>query len=98
MKVPGTIINPYRAHSEPSIHIVGTGDVTLYIGNQVVLLTGIEAGITIDTEILSAYTDSNPMNHKMQGDFPVLLPGTNEISWVGSVSELSVVPRWRDTL
>ena len=35
------------------------------------------------------------LNEKMEGDFPVLKPGDNLISWSGDVSRLVIVPNWR---
>lgn len=35
------------------------------------------------------------MNSAMSGDFPVLLPGTNAISWTGSVTKIEIRPNWR---
>ena len=35
------------------------------------------------------------MNERMAGDFPVLVPGLNGISWTGSVTSVVVKPRWR---
>lgn len=35
------------------------------------------------------------MNSAMSGDFPVLLPGANAISWVGEVSKTKTRPDWK---
>ena len=43
------------------------------------------------------YVDSGTtgMNNAMSGDFPILLPGANAISWAGNVSRVVVEPHWR---
>lgn len=35
------------------------------------------------------------MNSAMSGDFPVLLPGRNAVSWTGSVTKIEIRPNWR---
>lgn len=35
------------------------------------------------------------MNSAMSGDFPVLLPGANAISWAGGVSKAKIRPDWK---
>lgn len=35
------------------------------------------------------------MNSAMSGDFPVLLPGQNAISWTGNVTKVEIQPNWR---
>ena len=50
----------------------------------------------IDKEHVSHTPDSSPMeNALMTGDFPVLKPGMNAISWSGAVTKVVVRPNWR---
>ena len=35
------------------------------------------------------------MNSAMSGEFPVLLPGANAVSWTGNVSKVVIEPHWR---
>ena len=32
----------------------------------------------------------------MEGEFPKLVPGINNISWTGTVTEIEIIPRWRE--
>ena len=58
-------------------------------------LEGIENGIVLNSVIQEAYQGETLLNEKMEGDFPVLKPGNNLISWSGDVSRLVIVPNWR---
>ena len=99
---PYTITNPGTYKSAPKIKITGTGDVTLTIGTQIVLITGVEGGVIIDSELGDCFnlTESALLNDKvslLDEDFPTLAPGDNIISWTGTgVTKVTITPRWRD--
>ena len=42
-----------------------------------------------------AYQGTTLMNDHMNGEFPVLKPGANAISWTGAVTKVVVRPNWR---
>ena len=42
-----------------------------------------------------AYQGTTLMNDHMNGEFPVLKPGANAISWIGAVTKVVVRPNWR---
>lgn len=90
------ISNPGSVYAEPVVTINGSGDITLMIGMSITELSGITSGITLDTPLMEAYSGSTPMNSCMSGDFPVLHPGTNAISWTGNVTSVTIVPNWRN--
>lgn len=89
------VVNPGNVYSEPVMNVIGTGDVTLMVGSTLIDLTGLGAGIIIDSVIQEAYADNNLRNDHMSGDFPVLKPGANAISWNGDVSKIVISPNWR---
>lgn len=99
---PDTVTNPGTYKSAPKIKIAGTGDVTLTIGTQIVLITGMEGGVIIDSELGDCFnlTESALLNDKvslLDDDFPTLAPGANIISWTGTgVTGITITPRWRD--
>ena len=99
---PDTVTNPGTYKSAPKIKIEGSGDVTLTIGTQIVLVTGMDGGIIIDCELGDCFnlTESALLNDKvslLDEDFPTLAPGANIISWTGDgVTKITVTPRWRD--
>lgn len=92
----GTFItNPGNVFSEPVITVTGYGEVTLIVGMTIVELE-LSGSITIDTPLMEAYTGTTSANSAMSGDFPTLLPGTNAVSWSGSVTSVVIEPHWRN--
>lgn len=89
------ISNPGSVYAEPVVTINGSGDITLMIGMSITELSSITSGITLDTPLMEAYSGSTSMNSCMSGDFPVLQPGTNAISWTGNVTSVVIQPNWR---
>lgn len=91
------IYNNYMC-SNPYIKVIGNGDTTISINNQELVLKGVEDEIEIDSEIMNAYKTANGevilQNHKMYSEFPILEEGKNNISWIGDVERLEIVPRW----
>ena len=90
-----TITNPGSVYSEPLITLTGSGDITLMVGTTIVELTDITTGIVLDCSLKEAYLGTTLMNDHMSGDFPVLKPGLNAISWSGNVTSVVISPRWR---
>ena len=92
----GTIVtNPGSVYSEPKITLTGSGNITLMVGTTIVELTDITGSIVIDSALQEAYIGNTLMNDHMSGDFPVLKPGQNAISWSGNVTRVVVRPNWR---
>ena len=42
-----------------------------------------------------AYSGTTGMNSVLSGEFPILKPGMNAISWSGEVTKVEVKPNWR---
>ena len=89
------ITNPGNVYAEPVITIYGSGDIALIVGGTIVELTDVSGSITVDTEIKEAYKGIALLNDHMSGDFPVLKPGSNAVSWTGTVTKVVVRPNWR---
>ena len=51
--------------------------------------------IVIDSVLQEAYQGTTLMNDHMNGEFPVLKPGANAISWTGAVTKIVIQPNWR---
>lgn len=96
MTVSGKFItNPGSIFSEPIITVYGTGDVTLMVGTTALTLSELEGSITIDTPLKEAYAGVTSLNGKMSGEFPILYPGANAVSWTGVVTKVVIQPNWR---
>lgn len=91
----GTVTNPGSVYSEPLITVNGSGDITLMVGTTIVELTEITSSIVLDCALKEAYKNTTLMNDHMSGDFPVLKPGLNAISWSGNVTSIVIKPNWR---
>ena len=75
--------------------MTGSGDITLMVGTTIVELTDVSQNIVINSVLKEAYKGNTLMNDHMSGDFPVLKPGLNAISWSGDVTTVIVKPNWR---
>ena len=85
----GTIItNPGSVYSEPILMVTGSGNITLMVGTTIVELENISGSIVIDSMLQEAYRGTTLMNNHMNGEFPVLKPGANAISWSGAVTRV----------
>jgi len=89
------ILNPGAA-SKPVIKIYGAGNIDLTINSAVIHITSVVDYVTIDGELMDCYKDTVLKNNNMNGEFPVLVSGSNTISWTGIVTKVEVVPnrRW----
>lgn len=89
------ITNPGSVYSEPILTVYGSGDITLMVGTTIVELEGISGSIVLDCALKEAYLGSTLMNDHMNGEFPVLKPGANAVTWNGTVTRVVVRPNWR---
>lgn len=76
--------------AEPIIKVYGNGNITLTINSKNVILTGVNNYITIDSKLKDCYKDTALTNSQMSGEFPLIKPGINNISWIGTVSKIEV--------
>ena len=90
-----TVTNPGSVYSEPLITVYGSGNITLMVGTTIVELTNVSSSIVLDCALKEAYKGTTLMNDHMSGDFPVLKPGLNAVSWSGNVTRIVIKPNWR---
>ncbi len=89
------LLNPTGIQAKPLITVTGSGAITLLVGTKIIQLTGIEDGITLDSELQEAYYGNELKNTQMTGEFPLFGAGNTAISWTGgNVTAVSVTPRW----
>ena len=90
-----TITNPGSVYSEPLITVYGSGNITLMVGTTIVELTDVSSSIVLDCALKEADKGTTLMNDHMSGDFTVLKPGLNAVSWSGNVTRIVIKPKWR---
>ena len=90
MFTPGQLMNNGTVESEPYMKVYGTGDGSLTINSKVIYLKNINQFIEIDSEEQEAFKDSSSKNGDMEGTYPVLDPGINNISWSGGITKIEV--------
>jgi len=92
----GTVItNPGSVYSEPILTVTGSGNITLMVGLTIVELEDISGSIILDCALKEAYLGSTLMNDHMNGEFPVLKPEANAVSWSGAMTRVVIQPNWR---
>lgn len=93
----GTVANPGTLPSRPRILVNATGDVTLMIGQYITDLEGLTEPILLDSEIGMATNAAGTLNASalVSGDWPMLVPGNNAVSWAGTVTSITITPGWR---
>ncbi|MDU2265263.1 distal tail protein Dit [Clostridium celatum] len=96
MTAEGSVTNPGSISSEPIIKIFGSGDINLTINSEVIKLKEVTNHIILDSVQQNCYNEAiDNLNNKMTGEFPKFEIGENNISWIGSVSKMEVIPNWR---
>ncbi len=95
-QMPKTVRNPENFASKPYIKITGSGIISLKINGKAFSFSDVDGYIEVDSETMNAYKGASPQNSKMiSEDFPELLPGDNAIDYLGTVSSVEIIPRWR---
>lgn len=91
----GTVNNPTQYEAKPLITITGlTSSGRLTVGSYTLTATSSYSGtISIDCDTMNIYSGSTNLNSRMSGDFPVLKPGNNTVTFSG-ISTVKITPRW----
>lgn len=95
-----TLMNMGNTVARPTIQLLGSGVIDIYInGNQVLALSlGESEYITIDAAAMNAYFGDVLLNRLVTGDYEnvILQPGTNALTWDGEVQNMEVtkISRW----
>lgn len=91
----GSITNPTKYASKPLLRVYGTG--TLGIGSQSITISQAATYTDIDCEMMDCYKGSVSKNQyvSLSGyNFPVLNPGSNNISLGTGITKVEITPRW----
>ena len=89
------VTNPGAVISEPKLAVTLSGDAQIIVSAAYFELIGLTGVVTVDTVLKEIYQGSTSCNSHMAGEFPVLLPGQNIISWTGGVTKIVITPNWR---
>ena len=88
------INNPTRFSSKPLIHIEGSGPVSISLGGKTMSAT-VADYINIDCDKMNAYRlPSENKNSVISGTFPTIEPGINTVGTTGTVTKVTIVPRY----
>ena len=90
-----TVNNPGDVDAKPRIEITGSGDITLQMGGNALVLYGVASGMIVDSDTEWVLKNGVPQKGIYTGKFPVLKPGDNTVAFTGNVSKLTITPRWR---
>lgn len=93
LRATGSVDNPGSYRSLPYLRIYGSG--TLTINGKSLVLRDVTDYIELDCELWNAYKGREDMNQHMTGEFPILVPGRNTVSWSGGISRVTGEGRWR---
>lgn len=88
--------NNTRFDAEPLIYIETstTEEIQLTIGSRTIKVI-VDDYIYIDCERMNAYRlPIENMNSAIEGDFPIIEPGMNSVSISGTVTKVTVIPRY----
>ena len=92
------VFNEGLESSKPVMVLRGSGMVSISV-NGVLTFTYTypdgENEVVIDSEKEDAYLGNVLKNRNMNGEFPVLMSGTNKIEWSGDVESIEILPRSR---
>ena len=95
LTAPGTVVNIGHVPSRPLIKIQGSGNVVLAVGAYSLSITGISTSILIDSDLGMATNGTVNESYKVSGEWPLLVVGNNAVGWTGTVSKVTITPRWR---
>lgn len=93
---PYNVENPTLFDARPLFTVTNPAedDVIMVNGQAITFVDGYTGTVFIDCETMNAYSGAANLNSIIQAtDFPVLVPGTNIITWTGA-GECKMTPRW----
>lgn len=95
---PFEVFNEGLETSKPIMVLRGSGSVGISVNGVHIFdytFPDGETEVVIDSEKEDAYLGDVLKNRNMNGEFPILLAGTNKIEWSGYVESIEILPRSR---
>lgn len=81
-------------NGECNIKIYGSGNIQLTINDDTVQINNVNEYVELDSKLLLCLNkDKTSKSRDMIGHFPILTRGSNEVSWIGDVSKVEILPR-----
>jgi len=96
IKNGSVIVNTQALEAKPMIRIVGSGNITLQIGDQRVILENLPEGCIIDSEtqtITNLAQTTTLFSHMRSYPFPKLISGNNKLTWNANHMQVFIAPR-----
>lgn len=94
---PASLSNPTTRDARPLITIKGTGNITLQIGSEKLTLKNVDGGVVIDSlkQVVTSLAGTAPAWDKVTSyPLPVIKPGEQAVLTTGTVTGLTIVPRY----
>lgn len=92
----GNVTNPGMLDADPIITITGTGTLSLTVNGTLHQVRSPSGQMTLDSARLVAHVSGKVSADALSGPFPVLKPGVNQIKLGTGISQVVVVPNWRN--
>lgn len=92
-----SINNPTNRKAKPKLVIKGSGNMTIKIGKSELNLKGVDGGVIVDSQsqtITDLTGERSQFNKMTSYPFPAIEPGNNIIVKTGSITSVSIVPRF----
>lgn len=86
----GMIMNNLLFAARPLCRVYAAGVLT--IGDYSMTISNVDGYTDIDCDIMNAYKGSVNKNSTISGEFPLIEPGENEVSFTGG--RVDITPRW----
>ena len=81
--------------AKPLIKVECNGSGTLIVGSTTILLADLTDYIYIDSDVQDCYRQAaENMNSHMTGEYPLLNPGNNVITFSGDITAVKITPRF----
>lgn len=91
----GKIFNRTLYPAKPFLKIYGTGEGTVGIGSETIIISAISTYMEIDCEIMDAYKGAINCNGNVSfTDDIIIRPGEVGVSMTGNISRVDITPRW----
>ena len=87
--------NPGNMRALPLITVVGSGRVTIRMGGKSLVIPELTSGWVVDSENKWILNNNKPVANSWSGSCPELAVGNNTVQWTGSITQLTITPRFR---